>query len=82
MKGKGKLQKIEYLVNEKSFLGEIKAFFIVFEGLSFGKKIADTTFNILCLRYFTWLLLQDLWKHVLWAAKLKKKEGVEENYIQ
>ena len=34
-----KLQKLEYLENEKSFLDEIKTFFIVFEGLSFGEKI-------------------------------------------
>ena len=31
-----KLQKNEYLENEKSFLGEIKTFFIVFKGLSFS----------------------------------------------
>ena len=31
-----KLQKFEYFKNEKSFLDEIKTFFIVFEGLSFG----------------------------------------------
>ena len=34
--GKTKIQKFEYLENEKSFLDE--AFFIVFEGLSFGEK--------------------------------------------
>ena len=34
-----KLQKLEYLENEKSFLDEIKTFFIVFKGLSFGEKI-------------------------------------------
>ena len=34
-----KLQKCEYLENEKSFLDEIKKIFIVFKGLSFGKKI-------------------------------------------
>ena len=32
------MQKFEYLENEKSFLDEIKKVFIVFEGLSFGKK--------------------------------------------
>ena len=41
--------KNEYLENEKSFLDETKAFFIVFEGLSFGKKkimkTADTSFK-------------------------------------
>ena len=31
-------QKFEYLKNEKSFLDEIKIFFTVFEGLSFGEK--------------------------------------------
>ena len=36
--GKKKIQKFEYLENEKSFLDEIKTFFIVFEGLSFGEK--------------------------------------------
>ena len=35
---KTKIQKFEYLENEKSFLDEIKAFFIVFEGLSYGQK--------------------------------------------
>ena len=34
-----KLQKFEYLGNEKSFLDEIKTFFIVFQGLSLGEKI-------------------------------------------
>ena len=35
-----KLQKCEYLENEKSFLGEIKNIFhSFFEGLSFGEKI-------------------------------------------
>ena len=33
------IQKIKYLKNENSFLDETKAFFIVFEGLSFGEKI-------------------------------------------
>ena len=36
-----KLQKFEYLENEKSFLDEIKKHFIVFKGLSFGKKIKN-----------------------------------------
>ena len=31
-----KIQKFEYLEKEKSFLDEIKTFFTVFEGLSFG----------------------------------------------
>ena len=34
-----KLRKFEYIENEKSFLDEIKTFFTVFEGLSFGEKI-------------------------------------------
>ena len=34
-----KLQKSEYLENEKSFEMKQKTFFIVFEGLSFGGKI-------------------------------------------
>ena len=34
-----KLQKSEYLENEKSFLDEIKNIFIVFEGVSFDEKI-------------------------------------------
>ena len=38
-KGREKIQKYEYLENEKSYLDEIKTFFIVFEGLSFGEKI-------------------------------------------
>ena len=35
-----KLQKIEYLENEKSFLDEI-TIFIVFQGLSFDEKIKN-----------------------------------------
>ena len=34
-----KLQKFEYLENEKSFFDEIKTFSIVFKGLSFGEKM-------------------------------------------
>ena len=34
-----KLQKFEYLENEKSFLDEIKNIFTVFEGLSFSEKL-------------------------------------------
>ena len=34
-----KLQKIEYLENEKSFLRWNKKHFSVFEGLSFGEQI-------------------------------------------
>ena len=46
-----KLQKIEYLENEKSFLDEIKnTLFIVFEGLSFGEKnknlIKNSTYKL------------------------------------
>ena len=37
-KEKEKIQKFEYLGNEKSFLDEIKNIFIVFKGLSFGEK--------------------------------------------
>ena len=37
-KEKKKLQKFEYLKNIKSFLDEIKTFFIAFEGLSFDEK--------------------------------------------
>ena len=33
-----KLQKFEYLENEKNFLDEIKTFFTVFKGLSFCEK--------------------------------------------
>ena len=32
-----KIQKIEYLKNEKSFLNKIKAFFIIFSMFSFDK---------------------------------------------
>ena len=41
------IQKFEYLKNKKSFFNEIKAFFIVFEGLSLGEKIknCDISFN-------------------------------------
>ena len=34
-----KLQKCEYLENEKSFLDEIKNIFHIFVGLSLGEKI-------------------------------------------
>ena len=34
-----KIQKYEYLENEKSFSDEIKKHFSVFKGLSFGEKI-------------------------------------------
>ena len=34
-----KLQKFEYLKNEKSFLDEIKNIFYSFKGLSLGEKI-------------------------------------------
>ena len=48
-KRREKLQKFEYLENEKSFLDEYKAFFVVFEGLLFveknKKKTADTSFK-------------------------------------
>ena len=37
-----KLQKSEYLKNENSFLNEIECIFIVFEGLSSGKKIKNS----------------------------------------
>ena len=61
-----KLQKFEYLENEKSFLDEIKTFFTVFEGLSLGEKtknwqkIADTSFNqkvvmVVKILIYTWL---------------------------
>ena len=33
-----KLQKCEYLENEKSFLDEMNSFYIAFEGLPFGEK--------------------------------------------
>ena len=39
IQGKTEIQKFEYLEREKSFLDEIKAFFMVFEELSFGEKI-------------------------------------------
>ena len=50
-KRRGKIQKSEYLKNEKSFLDETK-FFIVSGGLSFDEKIkisykiADRSFKI------------------------------------
>ena len=37
-KGRRKLEKINYLNNEKSVLDEIKTFLIVFEGLSYDEK--------------------------------------------
>ena len=36
-----KLQKFEYLENEKSFLEEIKSIVLVFEELSSGEKIKN-----------------------------------------
>ena len=44
--GREKIQKFEYLKNEKSFLDEIKKFFIFFEGLSFGEKNCGHKFQI------------------------------------
>ena len=46
-KGMKKLQKFEYLENEKSFRWNENIYFIVFEGLSFGekKKLADRNFE-------------------------------------
>ena len=49
-KAKTEIEKFEYLENEKPFLDEMKTFFTVFEGLSFGKnknliKIVDTSFK-------------------------------------
>ena len=38
-KKRKKLQKSEYLENEKSFFDEIQKNFIVFEGLSFDEKM-------------------------------------------
>ena len=40
--GRTEIQNFEYLENEKSFLAEIKALFIVFEGLSFGENIKNS----------------------------------------
>ena len=37
-RGEDKNTNFKYLENKKSFLDEIKTFFIVFEGLSFGEK--------------------------------------------
>ena len=50
-KGEMQIQKLEYLKTKNSFLGEIKAFFIITEGLSFGESInqqmpADLCSNI------------------------------------
>ena len=43
------IEIFDYFENERSFFDEIKTFFIVFEGLSFGEKklikIADTSFK-------------------------------------
>ena len=36
-----KIQKFKYLESKKSFLDEIKTFFMVFGGLSFGEKIKN-----------------------------------------
>ena len=35
---KTKILKLDYLENEKNFLDEIKTFFTVFKGLSYGEK--------------------------------------------
>ena len=46
--GRKKLQKFEYLENEKSIFDEIKIMFMIFEGLSFhnNKKLrAQTNFK-------------------------------------
>ena len=44
-------QKLKYLENEKSFLGEIKAFFIIFKGLSVAKNYLRTESASLMLRF-------------------------------
>ena len=36
---RAKIEKFDYLENEKSFFDEIKSILHSFEGLSFGKKI-------------------------------------------
>ena len=43
--GRTEIQKFECLEDEKSFLNEIKSFFVVSEGLSFGEKIAYISFS-------------------------------------
>ena len=41
-KNKKEKPEFEYSENEKSFLNEIKAFCIVFDGLSFSEKIKNS----------------------------------------
>ena len=41
-KGREKIQKFEYLKNEKSFVDKKKTFFTDFEGLSFREKIKNS----------------------------------------
>ena len=72
-RGKTKIQKLEYLKNENSFLDEIKkTFCTVFEELSFGekwkfdKKIADTSLTVplWVAKGFTKLSVLSLLKHL------------------
>ena len=59
-----KLQKFEYLENEKSLLDKIRKVFMVFEGLSSDEKmkiwskIADTSFkNALSIARIFWFII-------------------------
>ena len=72
-----KLQKFEYLANEKSFFDEIKTFFIVFEGPSFGEnikilwKLMDTRLKKLYLFHYKSISVILFWcqKHINTSKK-------------
>ena len=58
-----KLQQFQYLENEKRFFDEIKTFFIVFEGLSFGEKIKfdKNSGHKLSRKMFSYLHVMKFW---------------------
>ena len=56
-KGKTEIQKFEYLENEKSFLDETKAFFIITWGLSFGEEIKNSRQKRIKKLYGSFLLM-------------------------
>ena len=62
------IQKIEYLENEKSFLDEIKTFFIVFEGLSFSEKYKFDKNSGHKLYVF--------WLFILWQSKIYTVQSI------
>ena len=55
-----KIPKLEYLENKKSFLDEIKTFFIVFERLSFGENLVKKSFKLVVRRLVSYIICIQL----------------------